>query len=111
MGLWYSKDSGFKLIAYSDADLTGCNDDCKSTSGGIHFLGDKLVSWSSKKKDCTTMLTAKAERCNNYTVLQSIPCSLECKIIGQILLDHLLSYALTATTDVPVVYLQQSGGR
>ncbi|GJY05114.1 hypothetical protein Tco_0371054 [Tanacetum coccineum] len=22
MGLWYSKDSGFKLIAYSDADLT-----------------------------------------------------------------------------------------
>nr|GFA18084.1 hypothetical protein [Tanacetum cinerariifolium] len=61
MGLWYSKDSGFKLIAYSDADLTWCNDDCKSTSGGIHFLGDKLVSWSSKKKDCTTMSTAKAE--------------------------------------------------
>ncbi|GJQ98826.1 retrovirus-related pol polyprotein from transposon TNT 1-94 [Tanacetum coccineum] len=35
MGLWYSKDYGFKLIAYSDADLAGCNDDCKSTSGGI----------------------------------------------------------------------------
>ncbi|GJT25711.1 retrovirus-related pol polyprotein from transposon TNT 1-94 [Tanacetum coccineum] len=35
MGLWYSKDSGFELIAYSDADLAGCNDDCKSTSGGI----------------------------------------------------------------------------
>nr|GEZ42083.1 hypothetical protein [Tanacetum cinerariifolium] len=47
------------------------------------------------------------ERCNNYSVLQSIPCSPECKIIGQILLDHLLSYALTATIDVPVVYLQQ----
>ncbi|GJY96449.1 uncharacterized mitochondrial protein-like protein [Tanacetum coccineum] len=49
IGLWYSKDSGFELIAYSDADLAGCNDDCKSTSRGIHFLGDKLVSWSSKK--------------------------------------------------------------
>ncbi|GJY38985.1 gag-pol polyprotein [Tanacetum coccineum] len=35
MGLWYSKDSGFELIAYSDADLAGCNDDYKSTSGGI----------------------------------------------------------------------------
>ncbi|GJS68896.1 retrovirus-related pol polyprotein from transposon TNT 1-94 [Tanacetum coccineum] len=46
-------------------------------------------------------------RCNNYTVLQSIPCSPECKIVGQILLDHPLSYALTATVDVPVVYLQQ----
>ncbi|GKD50009.1 retrovirus-related pol polyprotein from transposon TNT 1-94, partial [Tanacetum coccineum] len=50
MGLWYSKDSGFELTAYADADHVGCNDDCKSTSGGIHFLGDKLVSWSSKSK-------------------------------------------------------------
>ncbi|GJZ35517.1 uncharacterized mitochondrial protein-like protein [Tanacetum coccineum] len=39
----------------------GCLDDYKSTSKGIQFLGDKLVSWSSKKKDCTTMLTVKAE--------------------------------------------------
>ncbi|GKE93823.1 hypothetical protein Tco_1574918, partial [Tanacetum coccineum] len=37
----------------------------------------------------------------------SIPCSPECKIVGKILLDRLLSYALTATDDVPVVYLQQ----
>ncbi|GKD31278.1 hypothetical protein Tco_1242056, partial [Tanacetum coccineum] len=37
----------------------------------------------------------------------SIPCSSECKIVGQILLDHPLSYALIATADVPVVYLQQ----
>ncbi|GJR99305.1 hypothetical protein Tco_0315814 [Tanacetum coccineum] len=46
-------------------------------------------------------------RCNNYAVLQSIPCSPECKIVGLILLDHCLSHALTATTDVPAVYLQQ----
>ncbi|GJV13068.1 retrovirus-related pol polyprotein from transposon TNT 1-94 [Tanacetum coccineum] len=38
--------------------------------------------------------------------LQSIPCSPECKIVGHILLDHSLSYALTATADVPAVYLQ-----
>ncbi|GKC62787.1 copia protein, partial [Tanacetum coccineum] len=61
MGLWYSKESGFELIAYSDADLAGCNDDCKSTSGDIQIMGDKLISWSSKKQDCTTMSTAKAE--------------------------------------------------
>ncbi|GJV36592.1 hypothetical protein Tco_1409069 [Tanacetum coccineum] len=46
-------------------------------------------------------------RCNNYVVLQSIPCSPECKIVGHILLDHPPSYALTATADVPAVYLQQ----
>ncbi|GKF68300.1 hypothetical protein Tco_0197979, partial [Tanacetum coccineum] len=37
----------------------------------------------------------------------SIPCSPECKIVRKILLDHPLSYALTATAEVLVVYLQQ----
>ncbi|GJS05001.1 hypothetical protein Tco_0321509 [Tanacetum coccineum] len=46
-------------------------------------------------------------RCNNYVVLQSIPCSPECKIVGQILLDHPLSYALTTIVNVLAVYLQQ----
>ncbi|GJW56543.1 hypothetical protein Tco_0103274 [Tanacetum coccineum] len=45
--------------------------------------------------------------CNNYVVLQNIPCSPECKIVGKILLDHPLSYVLAATVDVPIVYLQQ----
>ncbi|GJW05700.1 retrovirus-related pol polyprotein from transposon TNT 1-94 [Tanacetum coccineum] len=44
-----------------DSDHAGCNDDCKSTSEGIQFLGDKLVSWSSKKQDCTAISSAKAE--------------------------------------------------
>ncbi|GKD52025.1 hypothetical protein Tco_1281001 [Tanacetum coccineum] len=61
MGLWYSKVSGFELIAYADADHAGCNDDCKISSGGIQILTDKLVSWSSKKQDCTAMSSAKAE--------------------------------------------------
>ncbi|GJV87248.1 retrovirus-related pol polyprotein from transposon TNT 1-94 [Tanacetum coccineum] len=32
------EDSGFELIAYSDADHAGCKDDYKSTSGGLQFL-------------------------------------------------------------------------
>ncbi|GKC09512.1 hypothetical protein Tco_1001122, partial [Tanacetum coccineum] len=61
MGQWYPKNSGFELITYSDADHARCKDDVKSTSGGIQFLGEKLVSWSSKKQDCTVMSTAEAE--------------------------------------------------
>ncbi|GJZ33445.1 retrovirus-related pol polyprotein from transposon TNT 1-94 [Tanacetum coccineum] len=61
MGLWYPKDSGFELIAYSDADHAGCKDDCKSTSRGLQFLGGKLISWSSKKQDCTAMSVAEAK--------------------------------------------------
>ncbi|GJT63389.1 retrovirus-related pol polyprotein from transposon TNT 1-94 [Tanacetum coccineum] len=61
MGLWYPKGSGFELTAFSDADHAGCLDTRKSTSGGIQFLGDKLVSWMSKKQNCTAMSSAEAE--------------------------------------------------
>ncbi|GJT49301.1 hypothetical protein Tco_0975458 [Tanacetum coccineum] len=61
MGLWYTKDSGFELTGFSDADYAGCKDTFKSTSGGAQFLGEKLVSWSSKKQDCTALSTAEAE--------------------------------------------------
>ncbi|GKD37180.1 retrovirus-related pol polyprotein from transposon TNT 1-94 [Tanacetum coccineum] len=62
MGLWYSKETGFELTTFSNSDHAGCLDSHKSTSGGIQFLGgDKLVSWSSKKQDCTSMSSAEAE--------------------------------------------------
>ncbi|GJS25073.1 gag-pol polyprotein [Tanacetum coccineum] len=48
-GLWYPKDSGFELTAFSDADHAGCIDTRKSTSGGIQFLGDKLALRMKKK--------------------------------------------------------------
>nr|GFA61139.1 hypothetical protein [Tanacetum cinerariifolium] len=62
MGLWYPKDTGFELTAFSDSDHAGCLDSRKSTSGGIQFLrGDKLVSWSSKKQDWNLISFAEAE--------------------------------------------------
>ncbi|GKB47623.1 retrovirus-related pol polyprotein from transposon TNT 1-94 [Tanacetum coccineum] len=35
IGLWYPKDTGFELTAFSDTDHAGCLDTRKSTSGGI----------------------------------------------------------------------------
>nr|GEY11024.1 hypothetical protein [Tanacetum cinerariifolium] len=62
MGLWYPKDTSFELTAFLDSDHAGCLDSRKSTSGGIQFVGgDKLVSWSSKKQDCTSMSSVEAE--------------------------------------------------
>ncbi|GJY57073.1 hypothetical protein Tco_0456188 [Tanacetum coccineum] len=61
MRLWYPKDSGFELTAFSDADHARCIDTRKSTSGGIQFLGEKLVNWMSKKHDCTAMSSTEAE--------------------------------------------------
>ncbi|KAI3672704.1 hypothetical protein L6452_38801 [Arctium lappa] len=67
LGLWYPKDIGFELTAYSDVDHACCMLDRKSTSGHIQFLGDKLVSWASKKQLCVSTSTAEAE----YVVVAS----------------------------------------
>ncbi|GKC18799.1 retrovirus-related pol polyprotein from transposon TNT 1-94 [Tanacetum coccineum] len=50
MGVWYSKDTDMSLTTYADVDHAGCQDTRRSTSGSAQFLGDKLVSWSSKKQ-------------------------------------------------------------
>nr|GEV32560.1 hypothetical protein [Tanacetum cinerariifolium] len=39
LGLWYPKESPFDLVAYSDSDYSGANQDRKSTTGGCQFLG------------------------------------------------------------------------
>nr|GEZ63852.1 uncharacterized mitochondrial protein AtMg00810-like [Tanacetum cinerariifolium] len=61
LALWYPKDSGFDLTAYSDADNAGCHLDRKSTSGSVQFLGDKLVCWSFKKQNCVSISTEESE--------------------------------------------------
>ncbi|GJT87281.1 retrovirus-related pol polyprotein from transposon TNT 1-94 [Tanacetum coccineum] len=61
MGLWYPKETAMALTAYADADHVGCQDTCRSTSGSAQFLGDKLVSWSSKKQTSTSILSTEAK--------------------------------------------------
>ncbi|GJZ70657.1 hypothetical protein Tco_0634508 [Tanacetum coccineum] len=61
MGLWYSKDIDMSLTAYANADHAGFQDTRRSTSGSAQFLGDKLVSWSSKKQKSTAISSTKAE--------------------------------------------------
>nr|GFB18178.1 uncharacterized mitochondrial protein AtMg00810-like [Tanacetum cinerariifolium] len=43
-GLWYLKDSSVALTAFADADHAGCQDTRRSTSGGVQFLGERLIS-------------------------------------------------------------------
>ncbi|GJR43416.1 retrovirus-related pol polyprotein from transposon TNT 1-94 [Tanacetum coccineum] len=61
MGLWYSKDTEMSLTAYADADHAGCQDTRRSTSGSAQLLGDKLVSWSSKKQKSIAISSTEAE--------------------------------------------------
>nr|GEU96778.1 copia protein [Tanacetum cinerariifolium] len=61
---WYDELSNFLM---SKGFTKGCLDARKNTSRGIQFIGDKLVSWMSKKQDCTVMSSAEAE----YVALSS----------------------------------------
>nr|GEU33133.1 uncharacterized mitochondrial protein AtMg00810-like [Tanacetum cinerariifolium] len=60
-GLWYLKDTTMALTAYAVADHAGCQDTRRSTFRSAQFLGDKLVSWSSKKQKSTATSTTEAE--------------------------------------------------
>ena len=61
LGLWYSRDANFDLVGYSDSDFAGSKTDRKSTSGTCQFLGNKLISWFSKKQNSVALSTAEAE--------------------------------------------------
>ncbi|GJY32478.1 hypothetical protein Tco_0416947 [Tanacetum coccineum] len=61
LGLWYPRDSPFDLVAYSDSDYDGDNQDRKSTTGGCQFLGRRLISWQCKKQIIVATSTTEAE--------------------------------------------------
>nr|GEU95846.1 uncharacterized mitochondrial protein AtMg00810-like [Tanacetum cinerariifolium] len=50
LNLWYPKDSSFDLVAYTDSDYARASLDRKSTTGGCHLLGYRLISWQFKKQ-------------------------------------------------------------
>ncbi|GJT46934.1 hypothetical protein Tco_0955649 [Tanacetum coccineum] len=60
-GLWDPKDSSISLTTYADADHAGCQDTRRNTSGCMQLLGDRLVSWSSKRQKSATISSMEAE--------------------------------------------------
>nr|GEV06966.1 hypothetical protein [Tanacetum cinerariifolium] len=59
--LMYLTSSRPEIVQALYADHAGCIDSRKSISGGIQFLGDKLVTWMSKKQKCTAMSSAETK--------------------------------------------------
>ncbi|GJR97764.1 ribonuclease H-like domain-containing protein [Tanacetum coccineum] len=49
------------LVAYSDADWAGCPTTRRSTFGYCVFLGNNLLSWSSKRQQTLSRSSAEAE--------------------------------------------------
>jgi len=60
-GLQLYRSSLSGLTAYSDADWGGCPTTRRSTSGYCVYLGDNLISWSSKRQHTISRSSAEAE--------------------------------------------------
>nr|GEW56150.1 hypothetical protein [Tanacetum cinerariifolium] len=89
MGLWYSKAFGLELIAYSDAEDARCNDECKSTSRGIQFLGGFAAALAVLKPE-----RLKVDKARNA---DHAGCNDDCKSTSggiQFLGDKLVSWSL-----------------
>ena len=61
LGLFYRKSGDYSLVGYCDADFTGDRVERKSTSRSCQFLGENLISWSSKRQSTIALSTAEAE--------------------------------------------------
>ncbi|OAE29317.1 hypothetical protein AXG93_3102s1440 [Marchantia polymorpha subsp. ruderalis] len=61
-GLSYTKGEGeIKLNGYSDADMAGNVDDCKSTTGVLFCFGNTPVTWHSQKQPMVALSSCEAE--------------------------------------------------
>ncbi|GJW89968.1 retrovirus-related pol polyprotein from transposon TNT 1-94 [Tanacetum coccineum] len=127
-GLWYSKDSSIAITTYADVDHVGCQDTRRSTSRSIQLLGNKLVSWSSKRHKSAVISSMEAK----YIALSGCFAPANCLKIGkcihqlsstlksneptiQVVLDALkltpFYKALQITTNVPEIYMQEIPGQ
>ena len=61
LGLTMRQSPPAELVVYTDADWAGCPDTRRSTSGYAVFLGDNLVSWSSKRQHTVSRSSAESE--------------------------------------------------
>ncbi|GJU02552.1 putative ribonuclease H-like domain-containing protein [Tanacetum coccineum] len=61
LGLLYSRDSPFELVAYTNSDYAGATQDRKSTTRGCQFLGNRLISWQCKKQTVVATSTTEFE--------------------------------------------------
>ncbi|GKE53960.1 retrovirus-related pol polyprotein from transposon TNT 1-94, partial [Tanacetum coccineum] len=54
-------DYPIALTAFADVDHGGCQDTRRSTSGSMQLLGDRIVSWSSKRQKSAAISSTEAE--------------------------------------------------
>ncbi|GKA07195.1 ribonuclease H-like domain-containing protein [Tanacetum coccineum] len=90
------------LVAYSDADWAGCPTTRRSTSDYCVFLGNNLLSWSSKRQPTLSRSSAEAEY---RGVANAVAETCWLRNLLRELHTHLSSATLVYCDNVSAVYL------
>ncbi|KAJ8625623.1 hypothetical protein MRB53_034153 [Persea americana] len=61
LGIFYGYGIETKLYGYSDSDWGGDQDEIKSTTGYMFYLGSTAFTWVSKKQSIVALSTCEAE--------------------------------------------------
>ena len=61
LGLRFKRGGNLKLEGYSDSSHNVDNDDGKSTTGHVFYLGDSPITWCSTKQEIVALSSCEAE--------------------------------------------------
>jgi histone deacetylase 1/2 len=104
-GLHLHASPTLDITVYSDADWAGCPDTRRSTSGFCVFLGESLVSWSSKRQPTVSRSSAEAE----YRAVANV--AAECIWLRQLLGElhcHIDKATVVYCDNVSAVYMSSN---
>ncbi|RDX76693.1 Copia protein, partial [Mucuna pruriens] len=69
LGLCYKKFDQYRLKDYNDVGFVGDRIERKNTSGGCHFIGANIVSWSTAQ--CYSQLLWIKHQLEDYDIIES----------------------------------------
>ena len=61
LGLYFARGKGLKLEGYSDSSHNVDDDDVKSTTGHVFYLGESPITWCSTKQEIVALSSCEAE--------------------------------------------------
>lgn len=83
IGVHYARGKAYELlfVAFSDSDLAGDEEDNRSTTGVLFYLGGSPITWQSQKRKSAALLSCEAEYMHGV-LCSSMSSNLACRVAG-----------------------------